>query len=152
MKVHVPQRFSEAIRQKRLLALSIVSIIAFILGMFVNPEFGYAGIPVTAYLIILVVTYRLPLRYNITSRGIYLISHLNFLTLPLALATNFWVFWGADKVTGVEHKHWQETPAILIRSRFNPRGVLLPVRREDADEVAQFVRNRSGNSRANAFS
>ena len=152
MKIRVPQAFAASIRHNRLTALSILSIVSFLLAFFYKSEFQYAGYPLVAYMLVILATYRQPLMYRVGARGIYLTTDVDLLAFPLSLATNFWVAWLFDRVTDVRHTHYEENPALLIRTRFNPRGTILPISRTDAEPVALFLKPSSTESGANAFS
>ncbi len=152
MTIKVPTSFAASLRNRRLLGLSLLASLCFLAGIFFHSEFAYAGCPLVVYILIIVASYDLPLSYRITQRGICLSTPNALVSLPLCLATNFWVSWLFDRVTTVEHTHFEESPALLIRTKYNQRGTLLPVDRVDAEPVAMFLSPSNTESGANAFS
>ncbi len=140
MLIPVPDTFAKAIRERRAQALSLLAIVSFVGAVTDDRDCSYLGCTLMVYLAVLIATYKLPLSYSVSARGICLTSRVKALALPLSLATNFWVSWIGDQVTEVLHTTYCEEPALLIRTRRNSRGTLLPVRRSDAEPAASYLR------------
>jgi len=152
MTIQVPTSFADSIRHKRLWALSLLAIASFALALGWNANFGYAGLPIVVYIAIILTTYRLPLQYRLAARSICLTTSINLLAIPISLAINFWVVWPFDRVSEVCHTHFDDLPALLIRTRMNRKGFLLPILRSDAEQVALFLESVNAGTGANAFS
>jgi hypothetical protein len=152
MTIVVPKSFADSIRHKRLLALSLLAIASYVLALFWDADFGYAGAPMIAYIALILLTYRLPLLYRLAARGICLTTAIQPLSIPLSLAINFWIVWPFDCIAEISHTHFGDLPAILIRTRMNRRGFLLPILRSDAEPVALFLKSANTGTGANAFS
>jgi hypothetical protein len=152
MIIRVPTGFADAIRRQRLWALSILAIVVFAASLLWVPVVGFAGIPIVSYIVIILATFRLPLLYKLDSRSISLTTPMHILSIPISLAINFWVAWPLDRVAEISHTHYLDSPAVLIRTKMNRRGFLLPVLRADAESVALFLGPSTTDTGANAFS
>ena len=152
MTIRVPHTFAESIRHRRLLTLSVLAIACFALALMWNGDFLYAGCPLVIYILVILSTYNLPLLYRLGPRAIYLTTSAESLAIPLSLAINFWVVWPFDRVSDVQDTHFDELPALLIRTRLNKRGFVLPILRTDAEAVALFLQSAGSGRGANAFS
>jgi hypothetical protein len=153
MTIPMPRAYAELMRQKRLAALGLFSIVFFGLALFGRTEFSMPGLLMMGYIGVILTTYRLPLQYRLTKRGIYVTSPIGVLTVPLLIATNFWCVWLFDKVSVVERRNYEGQPALLIRTKRNPGGVIrLPVHDEDIAAATSFLTRPATEIGTNAVS
>jgi hypothetical protein len=152
MTVAVPKHFSDSIRQRRLVALALLSGTFFGVAALHEHAFAFAGYVLILYIGIILTTFRLPLYYRLTTRGIYLTTEPAALGAPLCVALNFWVLWLFDQVTQVQLTHYERQPALLIRTRLGERGTILPIDRADVDRAARYFESLADGAHMNAFS
>lgn len=146
MIIKVPRLYASYLRNRRILFTSAIVVPCLFLSYLLRDYsvqymlIGLSAISASS-LFFLLVSYRHPLDYVISSDGISLRiqSSKSRLTGLHDSEAKIWLDWRTDPLTKVEITHWQQLPALLLRTDKHIGGRVVPFEKESMNQAQSFL-------------